>query len=210
MEIGGCQLWELLRTETNLLLAVGRQGNGFLKLHIANPTTQRSFHWLVVCITDEDRRTDTDGLHVGREFCLHIRITHAGHTSTGQIDLVPDTDLTSTNRCNPVPADRRMKSRIVGSKDATIKLRRILVLLLDCPEMLITNHFHCQIVFTFLEQARHIKLATHEGTTDTTQLLAVQEYVGLPVNAVEVQPLLTFRFYRHIKFIAIPEIRAEE
>ena len=103
-----------------------------------------------------------------------------------------------------------MKSRIIGSKDTTIKLRRILVLLLDCPEMLITNHFHRQIVLTLLEQARHIEFSTHEGTIDTPQLVAVQEDVGLPVNAVEVQPLLTFWFYRDIKFIAIPEIRAEE
>ena len=104
-----------------------------------------------------------------------------------------------------------MERGVVGTKDTAIKLGGILVFFLYSTKMRITDDLYGKVVLTLVEQARYIKLATHEGTLDTTQVLTIQIDIGLPVDAIEVEPLLiATQVIAYLELITIPEVGTEE
>ena len=102
-----------------------------------------------------------------------------------------------------------MESRIISTKQSTIQLSGVAVLLLHGTKILIAFNLYSQIVFTLAEQSCDIKLTTHKGTLDTAQSLSVQIHGSLPVDAIEVEPLLLAIDTLHIKLLTVPEVRTE-
>ena len=105
-----------------------------------------------------------------------------------------------------------MIGRVIRAQCATVLIGIIESLLLDAARRGILFHQHgYRVRLAGMHTACDIEPAAHESAFDAPQLLAVEEGVRLPVDAVEIQPyVLARRNRRNDKFVAIPEIRVEE
>ena len=75
--------------------------------------------------------------------------------------------------------------------------------------MLIADDFHSQIILTFLQNSCHIKFTSHKGSLNATKALPIQENIRLPVDTIEIQPLLPIFDGLYLKLITIPEVATE-
>ena len=104
-----------------------------------------------------------------------------------------------------------MESGVVGPEQSAVELCGVLVFLLYGGEMFIADDFHGQAVGALSEQSRHIEPAPHEGAVNAAQTLSVEEHARLPVDTVEVEPLLrSVGQVGDLKLVTVPEIGAEE
>ena len=160
-------------------------------------------------VTYKNRRLQICRLTIACQLRFNVWVAHADHSRSRQINLVPDTHLTSSNGGNPVPADGCVEGGVVCSEYAAVKLRRILVFFLYSAEMLVANNFYRKIVLAFAKQTSHIEFSTHESSFYASKLLTVQEHICFPVYTIEVQPLLRPIKTTDLEHITIPEVGAE-
>ena len=110
----------------------------------------------------------------------------AGH---GEEDVVPDAGVAAANGGNPVPADGGVEGGVVGAQRAAVLVGALEGLLLDAARGGVLLYAHGERVLPAgRELAGHVETGADEGAFDAAELLAVEEDVGLPVDAVEIQP----------------------
>ena len=182
------ELRELPGVEAYGLLFVGRQLDGLLEGDVAHLSGQYAFHFLVGMVLHDDFWGQR-GLRGVRQSQgrLYEGVLEGDFPGAGELDVIPDADVASAHRRNPVPADGGVESRVVRSQDTAVEVRALLVLLLDGADMLVLDDFYRQYVCAFLQEIGHVKLPADEGAFHASGFLSVQVDIGFPVDAVEVQ-----------------------
>ncbi len=129
-----------------------------------------------------------------------------------QIDIVPDTDVTSADRRYPVPTNRRMERWIIRTEDSAVLIRTHSVLFLDSSNVYILDDLNRQdVLSTTFHKIRHIKLSVHESTFNATDLLSVQKDIGFPIDTVEIEEQTSaIERSRNGESSAIPEVGIEK
>ena len=205
------KLREILGVEPHGLLFLGRQLYGLLEGDVAHLSGQDAFHIPVGVVLHDDFRSQGSLCSVRQcQSGLYEGVLNGDLSGAGQSYIIPYAYVASAHRRNPVPADGGMEGRIVRSQDTSVEVRALFVLLLDGTDMLVLDDFHRQYIRALLQEIRHVKLATDEGTLQASGFLSVQVDIGLPVDAVKVQRhTITLEALRHFEFIAIPEVGVE-
>ena len=206
------QLSKILCIEDYRLFLSGRQFYRLLECDIAYLTFQHTFYGIRVMVLHDHFRRQCGRGRVGqRQYGSHERIGYRHFSGSRQEDIVPNTDITSAHRRDPVPANRCVESRIVSTQDTSVEVRALCILFLDGTDMFVFDDLYSHYVLTRNNYIRHIELATHKGTLDTAGLLTVHINVCFPVDTIEVQEdTFLFEVFRHGKLVAIPKVGVEE
>src|SRR5580704_12438789 len=78
---------------------------------------------------------------------------------------------------------------IVGAQSAAVRATVLVGLLLAASGSgVLFDPYGEGILLARAQLASYIEAASHESAFDTTNLLAIQEDVGFPVDAIEIQP----------------------
>ena len=104
-----------------------------------------------------------------------------------------------------------MERGIVGTEQSAVEVGGLFVLQFGGTRVGTFLNFNRQHVHALAQVARHVGLATHEGTLDAVHLLPVEPDVGLPVDAIEAEEhALPLHLAGHAELAAIPEVAVEE
>ena len=129
-----------------------------------------------------------------------------------KINIVPQTHVPTTNGGNPIPSDRGMKRRIIGSENATIEVGVHLVFLLHPTKIRIIDDTDGKHVGAFTQPLRHFKTPTNESTVHPSDIVAVEPNLGFPIDAVETKHHAGMRqqLVGNLELCAIDERLAEK
>ena len=200
--------------EVDLAFLAACESDGFLEFDVANPTVKRACYRRFGVIFQNDAR-----LHrrqrvaaVNRHPTAHERVAQR-HIVGGrsQINIVPNADVAASNRRNPVPSDRRVEGRIVGTENAAVEVGRLLVFQFCTARIRAFLNLHRQHVHAVVQIARHVGFSAQESPLDAVDFPSVQPNICLPIDAVEIQEnALSAHLLRHSELASIPEIAVEK
>ena len=202
------ELRELLRTEAYGTHLTSLQCYALLELNIADIATQNTLHSICRGVANDNFRDKGCQSIRQSKFCLHEWVFECNLTCCGDIYIVIDTHITTTNSRDPIPTNRSVECRVIGTKYTAILIGALEVLLLNRSEVLVLDNLHCENILAIANIVGNIELATKECTVNATKIFAIEEYLRLPVDTVEVEcKTLLGISRRHLKLGAIPEVR---
>ena len=187
-----------------------QKSDSLLKRSFSIRTFQHSFHLVVRVILEGQVNKDIGRCSI-RQWKLSTDkgIFNCNSSIVCEENVIPDTDITTTDSGNPVPADSSMKSGIVRSRNSPILVCTVSRLFLDGPRMSVFDNLYSYGILSLYNLLRHIELTSHECTVYFSDLLSIQEYIRFPVDTIKIQKNIICRI-GYYEFIAIPEIREKE
>ena len=184
-----------------------------LEWDLSKATAQRPGHrpGLVAEHIDRD-------CHVGartirqRQRSADQRIFECRSATRGERNIPYDASIPTANGWNPVPADRGMIGGVVGPQSTAVGAAVLVGLLFTAPWSSVLFDSHGEgIVLTRTQFAGYVEAAPHESAFHAADALSIQEDLGFPVNALEVEPRHLSRSQGGCAELgAVPEVRVEE
>ena len=205
------ELGEVVGTESHVAALLRGKPNGLLKADRSDPSAHRRCDGTggIVGDTHDGRHR---GQRIGRfEARRHIRVADMDIALQREPDVVPDTHLAARRGGDPVPADRGVESRVVESQDTSVDIGRFAIFHLYRPDMGVLVHAYLQGVVAPREIGGEVETSTAEGTLYAPHRLAIDEEVGFPIDAIQMEehPLSLLQFRGQPEGGAIPKVAVE-
>src|ERR1700739_1750797 len=161
-----------------------------LELGVAEASTKNAGDRCGMMIDQIDGDGDVGARSVRQGECgIHESIIERDCAGFGQINVAPDARVSATDRWKPTPADGSVIGRVVCAEGSAIFAGALEAFLLAASGCGVLFDAHCKGVWLIREQlAGDVEASAHEAAFDAAEFLSVEEDVGLPVNAVEVEP----------------------
>ena len=139
-------------------------------------------------------------------------VLEGDRAARAEIDAAPDAGIAPADHGNPIPADGGVIGGVVGSERAAVLIGTLESLLPDAARRGVLEDAHGQGVgCAGMEAGGNVETSAHESAIDAAQEFPVEVDVGLPVDAVEVEPEMAAGANRGSDELgAVPEVGPEE
>ena len=190
-----------------------RHLHGPLKMRVAKLAAQHAGHGLRIGVPQGDLDRQIRAARIGQRQPRGNQGAFEDHRPRGgQIDVRPDADVAAADAGNPVPAGGRVEARVVHAERAAVGSGLAGGLFADAAGRRRLVNTHRQGVERAGAGERgDVKAPPQKGAVDAAQVGAVEIDLGLPVDAVKIEPEFPAGSRSGKgELVAVPEVRVEE
>ena len=147
------------------MLFAGQKSDSLLESDFSISAFQYSFHLIVRVILKGQVNKNISRCGI-RQWKLSPvkRIFDCNCSIVCEENIIPDTDITTTDSGNPVPANGGMESGIIRSQNSSILVCSVSCLFLDGTRMSIFDNLYRYDILPLYNQFRYIEFAPHKCT----------------------------------------------
>ena len=147
------------------MLFAGQKSDSLLESDFSISTFQYSFHLIVRVIFKSQVNKDIGGCSIWQwELSPNKGVFNCNSSIVCEENIIPDTDITTTDSGNPVPANGGMESGIIRSRNSSILVCTVSCLFFDGTRMSIFDNLYCYDILPLYNQFRYIEFAPHKCT----------------------------------------------